>query len=124
MFNSMQRQNQNHNNMMNRQASAMQQNAPVASKTSAPAENSGANINPQELDGLLQTVSGKLGIDPGTLRQQLENGKFDGALKNMSPANAAKFQQVVNNPKLMEKFMSAPQMQSLYKKLTGGSGKS
>lgn len=79
-----------------------------------------SQINNQNLDGLLKAVSGKLGIPADTLRQQLENGKFDAALSGMSPQNAAKFQQVASNPQLIEKFMSAPQAQALYKKLTGG----
>mgnify|MGYP003518128069 CR=1 FL=1 len=37
----------------------------------------------------------------------------------MNSNDAAKFQQVLQNPKLMEQFMSAPQAQALYKKLSG-----
>ena len=53
------------------------------------------------------------------LRQDLEAGKFDSAMKNMSQKDAAKFQQVVNNPKIVEKLMNAPQAKALYEKLTG-----
>ena len=77
------------------------------------------NLNPKSLDALLGVVSAKLGVKPNDLKQQLENGKFDNALKNMNPSDSAKFQQVLQNPKLMEQFMSAPQAQALYKKLTG-----
>lgn len=72
------------------------------------------------MDGLLNTVGKKLGIAPEELRQQLESGKFDAAMRNMSPQEAAKFQQAVNNPKLIEKLMSSSQAQALYRKLTGG----
>ena len=41
------------------------------------------------------------------------------AMKNMSLKDAAKFQQVVNNPKIVEKLMNAPQAKALYEKLTG-----
>ncbi len=79
-----------------------------------------ANIDPKKADGLLKAVSKKIGVPPETLKQQLEQGKFDSALNSMNQSDAAKFQQVMNNPKLMEKFMSTPQVQALYNKLTGG----
>ena len=77
------------------------------------------NINPQNLDALLKVVSSKLGTSPDKLKSELENGKFDSALNGMNSNDAAKFQQVLQNPKLMEQFMSAPQAQALYKKLSG-----
>ena len=77
------------------------------------------NINPQNLDMLLKVVSSKLGTSPENLKQQLESGKFDSALTGMNSSDAAKFQQVLQNPQLMEKFMTAPQAQALYKKLSG-----
>lgn len=78
------------------------------------------NVNPKQMEQLLQVVSGKLGISAASLKQDLEQGKFDAALKNMKPEQAATFNQMVNNPKLLEKFMSTPQAQALYNKLSGG----
>ena len=57
---------------------------------------------------------------PEELRAQLEAGKFDSAIQRMNPGEAAKFQQAMQNPKLIEKLMSSAQAQALYKKLTGG----
>ena len=74
----------------------------------------------QNLNGLLQTVSQKLGVPPEQLRKELEAGKFDSALKNMSPAEANKFQQAVKNPQMLDKLMSTPQAKALYQKLSGG----
>ena len=68
---------------------------------------------------LLKAVSSKLGIPPEDLRAQLEAGKFDSALQHMNPGGAARFQQVIQNPKMIEKLMSSAQAQALYKKLTG-----
>ncbi|MCI5815782.1 hypothetical protein [Ruminococcus sp.] len=68
---------------------------------------------------LLKAVSSKLGIPPEELRAQLEAGKFDSALQHMNPGEAARFQQVIQNPKMIEKLMSSAQAQALYKKLTG-----
>lgn len=81
-----------------------------------------ANINatPQQMDKLLKIVSAKLGVSAESLKNDLEQGKFDNALKNMKPNEAATFNQMVSNPKMLEKFMSTPQAQALYAKLTGG----
>ncbi len=77
------------------------------------------NMNQKNLDAMLKVVSGKLGVSPEVLKSQLESGKFDNAIKGMNSSDSAKFQQFVQNPKLMEQFMSSPQAQALYKKLTG-----
>lgn len=76
--------------------------------------------SPENLEGLLNVVSKKLGMKPENLRKDLEAGKFDNAMRNMNPAEAAKFQQAVQNPQIVEKLMSSPQAKALYQKLTGG----
>lgn len=78
------------------------------------------NASPQQLEKLLSVVSAKLGVPAESLRRDLEQGKFDAALKNMKPSEAATFNQIVGNPQMLEKFMSTPQAQALYNKLTGG----
>jgi hypothetical protein len=77
------------------------------------------NIDSKSIDGLLGVVSKKLGMPPEKLKSELEAGKFDSALSAMSQSDAAKFQQAVKNPKLVEKLMSTPQAQALYSKLSG-----
>lgn len=69
---------------------------------------------------LLNVVSKKLGIAPEQLEMELKSGKFDSALAGMQPAEAQKFRQAMQNPELVNKLMSTPQAQALYKKLTGG----
>ena len=71
------------------------------------------------MKALLSTVGKKLGMSPETLKKELQEGKFDNAIKNMSPSDSQKFQQALANPKIIEKMMSAPQAQALYRKLTG-----
>lgn len=78
------------------------------------------NIDKNQLQGLLNTVSKKIGVPPEQLRKELEEGKFDSALSAMNRQEAAKFQQAVKNPQLIEKLMSTPQAKALYNKLTGG----
>lgn len=77
------------------------------------------NIDPKKVNGLLTAISKKIGVSPEKLKSELEAGKFDSALSAMSKNDAQKFQQVINNPKLVEKMMSTPQAKSLYKKLSG-----
>ncbi len=77
------------------------------------------NIDPKKVNGLLTAISKKIGVSPEKLKSELEAGKFDSALSAMSKNDAQKFQQAINNPKLVEKMMSTPQAKSLYKKLSG-----
>lgn len=79
-----------------------------------------SGMDSQKLNGLLQVVSGKLGVPPEQLRRDLEQGKFDSAIAGMNPNEAAKFRQAVQNPQMVEKLMSTPQAKALYEKLTGG----
>lgn len=78
-----------------------------------------SSTNPQNVDALIKAVSTKLNIPPEQLKKELEAGKFDKAMQNMKPEETAKFNQVLKNPKMLEKLMSAPQAQALYKKLSG-----
>ena len=71
------------------------------------------------MDALLGAVSKKLGMPAEQLKKELKEGKLDNALKNMSPADSAKFNAALQNPKLVEQMMSTPQAQALYKKLSG-----
>ena len=79
-----------------------------------------ANMDQKKLDSLLQAVSQKLGMPAEQLRKELSEGKFDAAMRSMNQAESAKFTQALQNPQMVEKLMSTPQAQALYKKLTGG----
>lgn len=79
-----------------------------------------AKIDPSKANELLNVVSKKLNIPADELKKQLEAGKFDTALNNMNKNDAAKFNQIMKNPKMIEKLISTPQAQALYKKMTGG----
>lgn len=75
-------------------------------------------LNNKNLDAMINVVSGKLNIPPDVLKKQLQEGKFDNALNNMNKADYQKFNQLINNPQMAQKLLSAPQLQALYKKLT------
>lgn len=76
-------------------------------------------MNPQQVEQLLQAASKKLGVPPQTLRTELESGKYDRVLQNLSQKDSAMLQKVMQNPKLMEKLVSSPQAKALYQKLSG-----
>ncbi|MBP1560618.1 MAG: hypothetical protein J6C96_05160 [Oscillospiraceae bacterium] len=78
------------------------------------------NMDPKQMDQLLDIVSVKLGVSASKLKQELQQGKFDSALNNMKSDEAATFNKIVRSPQMLEKFMSTPQAQALYKKLTEG----
>ena len=78
------------------------------------------NFDTKKLTGLLNAVSRKIGVPPEQLRSEIEAGKFDSALAAMNKNEAARFQQAVNNPGIVEKMMSTPQAKALYEKLSGG----
>ena len=79
-----------------------------------------AQIDPKKADALFASLSKKLDVPAETLKKQFEEGKFDAALGKMGKSETKKFNMIVNNHKLMEKFISTPQAQALYKKITGG----
>ena len=75
--------------------------------------------NNAQLNALLSAVSGKLGIPAEQLKQDLEAGKFDRAIAGMDQKNAAKFRQVLADPKKLDQIMNSRQAKALYEKLTG-----
>lgn len=76
------------------------------------------NLNPKQVDQLLQAASKKLGVPPEQLKSELESGKYDKVLKNMSQKDSAILQKVMQNPKMVEKLISSPQAKALYQKLS------
>ena len=78
------------------------------------------DANPNNMEALLKIVGKKLGIPPEQLKNELQSGKFDSALKNMKPQDAATFNQFLSNPAMVDKFLNTPQAQALYNKLSGG----
>ncbi len=76
-------------------------------------------MDPKQVDALLQAASKKLGISPNQLKNELESGKYDKVLQNMSAKDSAMLQKVLKNPKMVEKLISSPQAQALYRKISG-----
>ena len=77
------------------------------------------NLNPKQVDQLLQAASKMMGVPPEQLKSELESGKYVKVLKNMSQKDSAMLQKVMQNPKMVEKLISSPQAKALYQKLSG-----
>lgn len=74
--------------------------------------------NQKQYETLLKIAGQKLGTTPENLKNQIENGTFDSAVKNMNQQQAMIFKQAISDPKFAEKILSSPQAQQLYKKLS------
>lgn len=77
------------------------------------------NFDDKKVNELILVISQKLGISPDQLKKELNEGRFNKALASMNNADAQKFNQILNDPKSIEKIMSTPQAKALYKKLSG-----
>ncbi len=74
---------------------------------------------PTQMEELLKTVGGKLGVSPEQLRADLESGKVTQAIQNLPKKEAAMMQNMLGDSKKLEKLMNAPQAKALYEKLMG-----
>lgn len=77
------------------------------------------NLNQKKMQALLNMASKKLNTTPEKLQKNMENGSFDKALKDLPPQQAAMLKQALTNKSTVEKILSTPQAQTIYKKLTG-----
>ena len=80
-----------------------------------------SSMNGKQLESILETVSGKLGVTPKELENALKSGKIDNAVRNMPKDEKQKLQSVMGNQAQLEKLMQSPQAKALYEKLTGKS---
>ena len=78
-----------------------------------------SKFNNPNVEALLKIAAGKLNMKPEVLRKQLEEGKFDEALKKMNQNDAAKFQKVIKSPSALKNMMSNSQAKDMYRKITG-----
>lgn len=78
-----------------------------------------SSMNNQQLENVLNAVSGKLGVSPDELQQALQSGRLDSAMKNMGKKEQQKLSSIMQNKEQMEKLMNSPQAKALYEKLMG-----
>ena len=76
-------------------------------------------LPPSKMDGLLEMVGKKLGVSPEQLRSDLESGKLEQAMQNLSKKEAANVQNLLKDQKKVEQLRNTPQAKALYEKLMG-----
>lgn len=78
-----------------------------------------SSMNNQQLENVLNAVSGKLGVSPDELQKALQSGSLDAAIKNMGKKEQQRLSSIMQNREQMEKLMNSPQAKALYEKLMG-----
>lgn len=76
-------------------------------------------FNNANIEGLLRVAAAKLNMKPEVLRKQLEEGRFDEAIKNMNSKDAEKFRNVVKDPSALKNMMTGSQARNIYRNITG-----
>lgn len=72
-----------------------------------------------QMNGLLNMASDKLGKSPDDIKQAVESGNLDSITANLDPKTAQKINSIIGNPEALEKLMKNEQLQ----KLLGSLGK-
>ena len=75
------------------------------------------NINRDQINEVLDQVSGRLGADSGKLKDAVNNDSLDKFLGNLKPADAKKLQSVLNDKAETERLLNSPQARMLLKRL-------
>lgn len=76
-------------------------------------------LNPTQVEQLLQTLAAQLRCDPNQLRQQLQNGNFGAVASSLNPNDAQQVQNLLKNPKQLQQVMNSAEMKELLRKLQG-----
>ena len=76
-------------------------------------------LNPTQVEQLLQTLAAQLCCDPNQLRQQLQSGNFGVVASSLNPNDAQQVQNLLKNPKQLQQVMNSAEMKELLRKLQG-----
>lgn len=77
-----------------------------------------SNFDEKRTDALFDVVAKKLNMPKDQLKNEFLQGNFNSALKNMNAAESEKLNAALNNPQLVQKLVSSPQMKALYEKFS------
>ena len=94
-------------------------NSGTGGKPQQTPQQAAGQVSGQQLNMLLGQLSQKLGANPDTLRQQIQNGNINQALHNLKPEDAQKVEKVLSDKQAAQKLLSSPQAQQLLQKLMG-----
>lgn len=77
------------------------------------------NSNDKYMDDIIKQAGMKAGVNPETLKNNIDNGKLDNLVSKMRPQDAAKFKQAMSNPQMAQQLLNTPQAQMLIKRFMG-----
>lgn len=72
--------------------------------------------NSNDLNDLIKQAGQNTGIDPNSIKNNIDNGKLEDIMAKMKPADAQRFQNILSNPQLAQQMLKTPQAQMLIKK--------
>lgn len=81
------------------------------------ANNNNNNVNSQQLENLIQSLSQKLNLSSNQIKQNLNSGQLGNLTKNMRESDMTKIQQVLNNPAMAKQILGSKQAQDIIKQL-------
>lgn len=73
------------------------------------------NINPDQLEGIIQTLSQRLNMDPEQIKGNLNSGKLGSLTKNIKQSDLERVQQVLSNPEMAKQILESKQAQDILK---------
>ncbi|HIY08033.1 MAG TPA: hypothetical protein H9680_01705 [Firmicutes bacterium] len=77
------------------------------------------NLSPQQVDQLLKLAGARLGVDPQTLRSQLEQG----SLESLKGPDNQQIQELLSDPKRLRQAMGGESAKGLLGSLLGPKGR-
>ncbi len=77
----------------------------------------GPNLNENQLEALLKLTSKRLGTTPDALKQAAQSGDLSQMLGGAGKNETAAMQKVLSDPEAAKKLLSTPQAQKLFQML-------
>ncbi len=77
-------------------------------------------MNYNNMDKMLGTVSGKLGVDKAALKNAVESGSAEKLMNALGPEQSAQLNKLLSDKEATRKLMQSEQVQKLIKKLSEG----
>lgn len=77
-------------------------------------------MNNNNMDKMLGTVSGKLGVDKAALKNAVESGSAEKLMNALGPEQSAQLNELLSDKEATRKLMQSEQVQKLIKKLSEG----
>ena len=76
------------------------------------------NLDPRQVEVLLQSLAQQMGCSPESLRQQLQSGNISGITSSMGESGR-QVQQLLKDPRQLQQAMNSPQMRELLRRIQG-----